>query len=236
MKFGIVKTKVEEKLIKSFKDNTLKENLSFFKKNILSDKDFCKMMSIYDNLHENKNVDKETAIFIVDDLVSEFKKTKLKESTLKNILNWTKDTENRSDYMTLDNLMYLGINETEEKSKSKKTIVENLTKKKGEPKKEPKLPISVILNVANQKAKEFLQTLDESDRTKVLEIIKMDDKELTDKFEKLKETTITNIDKLIGESEGDLKKTLVDTKNKISESTVNKKEFIKLLDLNKSLL
>jgi mRNA deadenylase 3'-5' endonuclease subunit Ccr4 len=87
MKFGILKTKIENKLVESFKNNTLKEDLNYFRKNILSDKDFCKMMSVYDNLSENKNVDKETATFIVDDLVSEFKKIKLKESTKKYIDN-----------------------------------------------------------------------------------------------------------------------------------------------------
>jgi len=236
MKFGILKTKIENKLVESFKNNTLKEDLNYFRKNILSDKDFCKMMSVYDNLSENKNVDKETATFIVDDLVSEFKKIKLKESTKKYIDKWTKNITETSNYSLIDNLLYLGINEIDEKTKSKKLVIESLTKKQVDKKDSPKLPISMILNVANQKANEFLQNLDESDRTKVLEIIKLDDSSLKENFEKLKETTLSKIDGLINESEGELKNTLIETKNRISISESNKKEYIKLLDLNKSLL
>ena len=236
MKFGILKTKIENKLVESFKNNTLKEDLNYFRKNILSDKDFCKMMSVYDNLSENKNVDKETATFIVDDLVSEFKKIKLKESTKKYINKWTKNITETSNYSLIDNLLYLGINEIDEKTKSKKLVIESLTKKQVDKKDSPKLPISMILNVANQKANEFLQNLDESDRTKVLEIIKLDDSSLKENFEKLKETTLNKIDGLINESEGELKNTLIETKNRISISESNKKEYIKLLDLNKSLL
>jgi hypothetical protein len=236
MKFGILKTKIENKLVESFKNNTLKEDLNYFRKNILSDKDFCKMMSVYDNLSENKNVDKETATFIVDDLVSEFKKIKLKESTKKYIDKWTKNITETSNYSLIDNLLYLGINEIDEKTKSKKLVIESLTKKQVDKKDSPKLPISMILNVANQKANEFLQNLDESDRTKVLEIIKLDDSSLKENFEKLKESTLNKIDGLINESEGELKNTLIETKNRISISESNKKEYIKLLDLNKSLL
>jgi hypothetical protein len=236
MKFGILKTKIENKLVESFKNNTLKEDLNYFRKNILSDKDFCKMMSVYDNLSENKNVDKETATFIVDDLVSEFKKIKLKESTKKYIDKWTKNITETSNYSLIDNLLYLGINEIDEKTKSKKLVIESLTKKQVDRKDSPKLPISMILNVANQKANEFLQNLDESDRTKVLEIIKLDDSSLNENFEKLKESTLSKIDGLINESEGELKNTLIETKNRISISESNKKEYIKLLDLNKSLL
>jgi hypothetical protein len=130
----------------------------------------------------------------------------------------------------------LGINEIDEKTKSKKLVIESLTKKQVDKKDSPKLPISMILNVANQKANEFLQNLDESDRTKVLEIIKLDDSSLKENFEKLKESTLNKIDGLINESEGELKNTLIETKNRISISESNKKEYIKLLDLNKSLL
>jgi hypothetical protein len=236
MKFGILKTKIENKLVESFKNNTLKEDLNYFRKNILSDKDFCKMMSVYDNLSENKNVDKETATFIVDDLVSEFKKIKLKESTKKYINKWTKNITETSNYSLIDNLLYLGINKIDDKTKSKKLVIESLTKKQVDKKDSPKLPISMILNVANQKANEFLQNLNESDRTKVLEIIKLDDSSLKENFEKLKESTLNKIDGLINESEGELKNTLIETKNRISISESNKKEYIKLLDLNKSLL
>ena len=193
-------------------------------------------MSVYDNLSENKNVDKETATFIVDDLVSEFKKIKLKESTKKYIDKWTKNITETSNYSLIDNLLYLGINEIDEKTKSKKLVIESLIKKQVDKKDSPKLPISMILNVANQKANEFLQNLDESDRTKVLEIIKLDDSSLNENFEKLKESTLSKIDGLINESEGELKNTLIETKNRISISESNKKEYIKLLDLNKSLL
>ena len=54
MRFGVIKTLVENKLVESFKKNDLKINMKYFKTKLLSDKTFVKMMNVYNNLNENK--------------------------------------------------------------------------------------------------------------------------------------------------------------------------------------
>ena len=53
MRFGVIKTLVENKLVESFKKNDLKINMKYFKTKLLSDKSFVKMMNVYNNLNEN---------------------------------------------------------------------------------------------------------------------------------------------------------------------------------------
>ena len=89
MRFGVIKTLVENKLVKSFAEKKLSKDMKFFKNTILEDKSFKRLYFIYDTLNENKGLDKETATYMVDDLVSEAKSLKLDEDTLNKIQKWT---------------------------------------------------------------------------------------------------------------------------------------------------
>lgn len=236
MRFGVIKTIVENKLIKSFGENNLKDDMRLFNNKLLKNKDFCNLMSIYNNLNENKSLDKETANYLIDDMVSEFNKIKLSESTLKFIKSWTNGVVLENNYKSIDDLLYGDLLSPEKKSIARKNIVESLSKEKTiVESKSPKVPISTILKVANSTAKKYIDSLTESDRNKVLEIVKMDGTELSEKFSKLKTETIEKIDTLIGESEEDLKKVLTETKNKISSVKETKEEYMKLLSLRDSL-
>ena len=91
-----------------------------------------------------------------------------------------------------------------------------------------------MLKVANKNIVTYLEKLNESDKEKVLKVLKLGD-EGNNEFNTLKEETIGKINKLIEESEGDLKQTLSETKEKITNTNFSKSEFIKLLSLNESL-
>lgn len=236
MRFGVIKTIVENKLINSFAEKTLKEDIRLFNNKLLKNKDFCNLMTIYDNLNENKSLDRETANYLVDDMISEFNKIKLSESTLKFIKSWTHGVVFENNYKSIDDLLYGDLLVPEKKSIARKNIVESLSKEKTiVENKSPKVPISTILKVANSTAKKYIDSLTESDRDKVLEIVKMNGTELSEKFNKLKTETIEKIDTLIGESEEDLKKVLTETKDKISSVKETKEEYMKLLSLRDSL-
>jgi hypothetical protein len=236
MRFGVIKTLVENKLIESFKKDDLKINMKLFKTKLLSDKSFVKMMNVYNNLNENKELDKETANYLIDDLVKEFKSNKLSEGTMSFIKKWTSDVVNENKYETIDDLVYGDDLYPEKKSIARKSIVESLGSKKViKESKSPKVPLSTMLNVANKNATKFLETLSESERNEVLDIMSLKGEKLNEKFTELKENTISKIDSLINESDEDLKKILTETKNKLVKTNSNKKEYIKLLELSKSL-
>ena len=68
MRFGVIKTLVENKLIKSFVDKQLDKDMKFFRSELLENKSFKRLYFIYNSLNENKSLDKETAQYLVDDL------------------------------------------------------------------------------------------------------------------------------------------------------------------------
>ena len=120
MRFGLIKTLVENKLIDSFVKGTLKTDMRLFERKLLKNSNFCKLMSIYDNLKENKELDKETATYLVDDLSNEFKQIKLSENTINFIKSWTKDIVLENKYKTIDELFYGDLLKPEKKSIAKK--------------------------------------------------------------------------------------------------------------------
>lgn len=236
MKFGVIKTLVENKLIESFKEDSLKSDMSLFNKKLLKNKDFCKMMSIYDNLNENKGLDKETSKYLVDDLSTEFNKIKLSEDTINFIKSWTKNIVLENKYETIDDLLYSDLTKPEKKSVAKKKIVENLSIPKTIVEgKKPNIPISSLLKIANSTAEKYLNNLNESERNSVKEILSSNDENLKTKFDELKESAIQRIDTLISESDEELTKVLVETKERVSNVNPSKKEYIKLLNLTKNL-
>jgi hypothetical protein len=236
MRFGIIKTLVENKLVESFKNDTLKTDMYLFNKKLLKNKDFVKMMSIYDNLNENKGLDKETSNYLVEDMVSEFRNLNLSESTNKFIKSWTKDIVLENKYETIDDLLYGDLIKPEKKSIAKKKIVESLTKIKPiVESKTPKVPISSMLKVANKTAEKYLENLTESERNSIKEILTSKEEDLKSKFDELKENAVQKIDLLISESDEELKNVLVETKERITNSKSSKKEYIKLLSLTQNL-
>ena len=234
MRFGVIKTLVENKLVDSFAKKKIKKDMKFFKDEILSESSFKRMFFIYDTLCENKDLDKETAQYLVDDLSNEVRKIKLSESLLDKLTKWTKGIVKENKYTTIDDLMYGDDLKPEKKSIAKKSIVESLTKKPVIKESKKVIPISTMLKIANTNIEKTLQDLNESDRAQVVEFMKSNPTK--DEFEALKESTIQKIEKLISESNEEIKPTLVETKNKISQTNFNKKEFLKLKELSNGLL
>jgi len=233
MKFGQIKSLIETKLTNSFQNKTLKEDISYFKKNILNDNSVKQLMYGYDKLTESTGCSKEVAEFIVDELYGELKKIKISESTMSKINKWTKGVESVNKYEIIDNLIFSTIDEAEKKISSKKVIIENLIKKQIK-KESVKLPISTLVKVANKNIQSHLSNLTESERESVLKVLKSDEKTV-EEFNKLKENTINKLDKLMSESDESLKNTLNETKEKILSSEFSKQEYIKLISLNEGL-
>ena len=234
MRFGAIKTIIENKLIKSFANKKLDKDMKFFKNNILEDKSFKRLYFIYDTLNENKGLDKETATYMVEDLVNEAKSLKISEKITKKIEKWTKFVINENQYSKIDDLIYDDSLAPEKKSIAKKEIIESITKKPIVKESKKVVPIKTMLKIANSTVEKKLSELNESDREKVLSLLKSEPSE--EEFNSLKENTISKIDQLISESDNELKTTLTETKEKIASSNYSKKEFIKLSQLNQGLL
>jgi arsenate reductase-like glutaredoxin family protein len=234
MRFGVIKTLVESKLVKSFAEKKLSKDMKFFKNTILEDKSFKRLYFIYDTLKENKGLDKETATYMVDDLVNEAKSLNLKEDTLNKIKKWTLSVVKENNYTKVDDLIYGDSLNPEKKSIAKKEIVESLTKKPVVKEEKKIVPIKTMLKIANNNVQKALEELNESEREKVISLLKSEPSK--EEFESLKESTINKLDSLINESDEDLKKVLTETKEKVVSSNYSKKEFVKLSQLNGGLV
>jgi hypothetical protein len=234
MRFGVIKTLVENKLVKSFAEKKLSKDMKFFKNTILEDKSFKRLYFIYDTLKENKGLDKETATYMVDDLVNEAKSLTLNEGTLNKIKKWTLSVVKENNYIKVDDLIYGDSLNPEKKSIAKKEIVESLTKKPVVKEEKKIVPIKTMLKIANNNVQKVLEELNESEREKVISLLKSEPSK--EEFESLKESTINKLDLLINESDEDLKKVLNETKEKVVSSNYSKKEFVKLSQLNGGLV
>jgi hypothetical protein len=234
MRFGVIKTLVENKLVKSFVDNKLDKDMKFFKNELLENKSFKRLYFIYDTLKENKSLDKETAEYLVDDLSREVKSIKLTENFINKITKWTKGIVKENNYAMIDDLVYGDDLKPEKKSIAKKNIIESLVKQPVVKESKKVVPISTMLKIANSNIEKTLSELNESDRQEVISTLKK--KPTKEEFESIKESTIQKIEKLISESDEEIKQTLVETKNRIKSTEFNKKEFIKLEQLNKGLI
>ena len=234
MRFGVIKTLVENKLVKSFVDNKLDKDMKFFKNELLENKSFKRLYFIYDTLKENKSLDKETAEYLVDDLSREVKSIKLTENFINKITKWTKGIVKENNYAMIDDLVYGDDLKPEKKSIAKKNIIESLVKQPVVKESKKVVPISTMLKIANSNIEKTLSELNESDRQEVISTLKK--KPTKEEFESIKESAIQKLEKLISESDEEIKQTLVETKNKIQSTEFNKKEFIKLEQLNNGLI
>lgn len=234
MRFGVIKTLVENKLVKSFVDNKLDKDMKFFKNELLENKSFKRLYFIYDTLKENKSLDKETAEYLADDLSREVKSIKLTENFVNKITKWTKGIVKENNYTMIDDLVYGDDLKPEKKSIAKKNVIESLVKQPVIKESKKVVPISTMLKIANNNIEKTLSELNESDRQEVISNLKK--KPTKEEFESIKESTIQKLEKLISESDEEIKQSLVETKNKIQSTEFNKKEFIKLEQLNNGLI
>jgi hypothetical protein len=234
MKFGELKTLVENKLTSSFANKELRNDVKIFKKILKEDSSFAKMMNNYDVLNENKGLSNDVASFLFDETISETKFLKIKESTINKIKNWAKGIKSENNYKNIDDFIFSKSITVEEKFQIKKTIVEGLTKKVVK-KDSPNVPISMLVNAANNTIKKHIESLNEEDKTKVLQVLKSDEN-LKENYNSLKENTIKKIETLISESDESVKNVLVETKNKIEKTEYSKQEYLKLLTLSEGLV
>lgn len=233
MKFGIIKSLVESKLIKSFGNNTLTNDLKILNKFLKEEKNFKELMYVYDTLSEQKGLDKETATYFVEEIKSKSSGKKLSDNFLKRFKNWTKEIVTENHYENIDDFLFSDLKEIDKVAKSKKNIIESISKTKVvESKSEKNLPISSILKIANQNIQKHLETLSESERNEVIDFVKNG----KDRFESLKQQTIEKLEQMMEGSEQSLKSNLLETKNRLSNTEYSKEELTKLVKLNNGLI
>ena len=75
MKFGILKSKIENVLLESYKNNTFKNELKTFKKLVIENKNVAKIFYLYDELSSPKGLNESYVNEFINESVKLYEKS-----------------------------------------------------------------------------------------------------------------------------------------------------------------
>ena len=238
MKFGLLKSKIENVLIESYKKNTFKEEMKIFKKLVIENKNISKLFFLYDELSSPKGLEESVASeFMLESIIRyENLINKIEPKKLNELQNWVTKVTCENKYNDIDNLFSQEVVDFDVRLKSKKTIKEGLKSIPTTKKSEVKLPLSTMVNVANRTISNYIETLEESDKKELISILSSDSTELEKEFEQIKEDVVKKLTTLKESVEDNETKTKVDeTLEKINSEKVDKLSYFKLKNLKETL-
>lgn len=233
MKFGEIKTIIENNLVDSVKDKKVfKENIQNFKKHFLNDSKLSKLYLIYGDLSKPRGLNEEEANRYLNEGVN-WARTLIKEAKIPLI----KNNLNKNDYELIDALVYETSKTIDESLNVKNKALSILQTKPKEDINRINIPISSMIKVSNEKIKEHLNSMDESSKAEIISLLSENKEDLKSNFSLLKEDTITKL-KNIKNSEKDLNlgKKLEETIDKVSNEKFDILNYYMLKKLNQSLI
>lgn len=238
MKFGKLKSKIENKLVESYKNGTIKSDMTKFNSLVLKNKNVSKLFYLYDELTSNKGLNESIADEYLNQSITVYENTinKINPTELKDLNIWVDGTEHGNEYDVVDNLFSTGVTKLEEKITSKKTILETITKAPKESKDVVSIPLKTMVDIANKTINNYISNLTESDQKKLKSILSLNEDELKEKYNTLKENVISKLEK-IQESEQDKEvgERINETITKVNTESFDKLNYLKLQELNNNL-
>ena len=209
MTFGQIKSIIENNLLESYKnEQEFKKSLKEFKHNVLNNKNMSKLYSLYDQLTTPQGLTENDAKYFLDEGVSLIQKLLPSIKTPKTV---TENVENK--YSDVDALVYTNKLDLMERLKSKKNLIQTLTLNKKETIKETiNIPLKSMVSIANQTLNNYLDNLDETTKKEFIQLMSEDTSLLKEKFETLRESTISKLNTLLeNENEFEIKTKLSET-------------------------
>jgi uncharacterized protein (DUF1015 family) len=241
-KFGILKTKILNKLTESYSTKNKKEVkdiLSTIKEN----KEFKEMYLFYEEI-ENKYIeDKEVAQLYVENI------SPILRQNMENIKEFSKSLDAKMDvtdvkvhelYEALDALTESDkLSNVENKVTAKRKLIEHLTTKKEIVENAGKnvTPNENLLNavLANNFNVLYNATLSESEKEKLKEILSIPQAELVTNTTELKESILTQVDGLLKEATDELATKLTNVQKEVKEMEPSKYNYYRLQELKNGL-
>jgi hypothetical protein len=240
MKFGILKSKIENVLLESYKKNTFKDELKTFKKLVIENKNVAKIFYLYDELSSPKGLNESYVNEFINESVKLYEKSisKITKSELKELNEWVKNSTVENSYSKIDDLFTSDVLTIESRIKSKKIISETLRKLPitTTTTKSIELPLSTMVSVANKTIKNYIDGLNESDKKELINLLSEDDSTLTEKYNTLKENVVEKLNNMKESSDDNSVKSRIDeTLSKVLSEKFDKLSYFKLKGLNENL-
>ena len=238
MKFGILKSKIENVLLESYKHGTFKEELKTFDKLVLKNKSISKLFYLYDDLTSNKGLNESIVDEYINESIKLFENTinKLTESDFNKISTWVKNDKTDNKYEMVDSLFSAGILTIESRIKSKKLISESLSKQPIKEEEVVNIPISSMISMANNTISKFVDNLNESEKKEFNRLLSIDDSELNPKYTTIKESVVDKLNTMYNQNhDHSTRKAINETIEKLSTEKYDKLNYYKLKSLYENL-
>lgn len=238
MKFGLLKSKIEDCLVESYRKNGLKRDMFVFEELVLKNKSLSTLYFLYDELSKNKGLNESFVNEYINESIILFENTisKVEKSDIKDLNSWVGHIATENRYRDIDNLFSNEASTLEEKLKSKKTISENLKKTSIKEKDVIEVPLKSMVEVANNTIKTHIDSLNESERKQLNVLLSTSDEKLSQKYNFLKEDVIEKLEGLLTENEdSETSGKINETIEKLQTENYDKLNYFKLKQLNENL-
>ena len=238
MKFGILKSKIENVLLESYANDTFKDEIKNFKKLVLENKNVSKLFYLYDELNSPKSLSESYAREYINECIKMYENTinKVKPSDLDKIKSWVGNKQVENLYENIDTLFSTDVLTIESKIKSRNIIVESLKKLPVKETTGIELPLSTMVSVANKTIKTYIDGLNESDKEELMKLLSEDDSTLTEKYNTIKESVVEKLNTMKESSDDNSVKSRIDeTLSKVLAEKFDKLSYFKLKNLNENL-
>jgi hypothetical protein len=238
MKFGLLKSKIEDCLVESYRKDGLKRDMFVFEELVLKNKSLSTLYFLYDELSKNKGLNESFVNEYINESIILFENTisKVEKSDIKDLNSWVGHIATENRYRDIDNLFSNEASTLEEKLKSKKTISENLKKNTIKEKDVIEVPLKSMVEVANNTIKTHIDSLNESERKQLNVLLSTSDEKLSQKYNFLKEDVIEKLEGLLTENEdSETSGKINETIEKLQTENYDKLNYFKLKQLNENL-
>lgn len=236
--FGELKSKIEVYLTESYKRGQLKDNLFIFEQLVLKNKGISKIFFLYDELSEKKGLSESVANEFINESITAYENSynKVRPNSIQEIKLWVGHVKCENKYKEVDNLFSSNILTLENKIKSKKYLIENLSKKNIEKKEIINVPLKTMVNVANKTISKFISTLSESERSQLKNILGTPKSVLQENYKKNKFSVIEKLQsKKLDEKDNDTINTIEQVIKKLQNEEFSEVNYFKLKTLNEGL-
>lgn len=238
MKFGIIKSKIEDCLVESYKKDSLKRDMFVFEELVLKNKSLSTLYFLYDELSKNKGLNESIVNEYINESIILFENTisKVNPKDTMAIIQWVGYIVSENRYQDIDNLFNNNATTIEEKLRSKKTISENLKKVPSKVKDVIEVPLKSMVEVANKTINSYLDSLTEGEKKQLTTLLTTPDDKLNKKYEFLKEDVIEKLETLLTESDdSETTQKITETIEKLQTENYDKLNYFKLKQLNENI-
>jgi hypothetical protein len=234
MEFGLIKSKIETKLIESYKQNKFNTDIKTFNKLVLEDKEVSKMYFLYDELSKEKGYLDNFADDYLSECIELIERVSISKKSISLIESWVKEVKCSNHYKDIDTVVNKNTIIVEDIINSKNRILSNLTSKKNVT-ETIQVSYDTMVEVANKTLKTYLDTISESDLKEIKKYTSLSQSELDKRYDVVSEMVIDKLDTLSSNSDLQTKTKINETIEKIKTDKVDSVSLFKLKSLNETL-